>query len=50
MENGLKVAICIPYYKKIEALKRLLDTIMRQDFDNYIVIVSDDSDAKLQGI
>lgn len=46
MENGLKVAICIPYYKKIEALKRLLDTIMRQDFDNYIVIVSDDSDDK----
>lgn len=43
MSDGIKVAICIPYYKKFEALKRLLESIGKQTFGEYRVIVTDDS-------
>lgn len=43
MENSVKVAICIPYYKKAENIKRLLHTVKKQTFSNYIVIITDDS-------
>lgn len=36
------VAICVPYYKKINALKRLIQTIVNQVFESYLVIVTDD--------
>lgn len=38
-----KVAICIPSYKNIEALKRLLDSVFMQTFQDYVVVVTDDS-------
>lgn len=40
-----KVAICIPSYKNVKLLQRLLDSIFKQTFDDYIVVVSDDSDT-----
>lgn len=43
MDYGVKAAICIPYYKKFEALKRLLESIVNQTFGEYVVIVTDDS-------
>lgn len=37
------ISICIPAYKNITYLKRLLDSITIQTFKNYEVIVTDDS-------
>lgn len=37
------ISICIPAYKNVDFLKRLLDSIVRQDFKDYEVIVTDDS-------
>ncbi len=39
------ISICIPAYKRIEFLKRLLDSIAVQTYTDYDVIVSDDSPA-----
>lgn len=38
----IQVAICIPYYKKIKELKRLLYSILNQEFEDYVVFVTDD--------
>lgn len=38
-----KVSICIPAYKQIEHLRKTLSSIKEQDFDDYEIIVSDDS-------
>jgi glycosyltransferase involved in cell wall biosynthesis len=38
------ISICIPAYKRIKYLNRLLDSIERQSYKNFEVIVSDDSD------
>lgn len=38
-----KISICIPAYKRTAYLKRLLDSIVIQSFQDFEVIVSDDS-------
>jgi glycosyltransferase involved in cell wall biosynthesis len=38
-----KVTICIPAYDRPRTIKRLLDTIKFQDFDDFEVVVTDDS-------
>ena len=38
-----KVSICIPCYNNKEEVKRLLDSIVLQDYKDYEVIISDDS-------
>jgi len=40
------ISICIPAYKNVEFLKRLLDSIAVQSFKNFEVILSDDSPGK----
>jgi glycosyltransferase involved in cell wall biosynthesis len=37
------ISICIPAYKRIDYLKRLLDSISQQSFQNYEVIITDDT-------
>src|SRR5688500_12792749 len=37
------ISICIPAYKRVEFLKRLLDSIVIQEFRDMEVIVTDDS-------
>lgn len=37
------ISICIPAYKRIDFLKRLLDSIQIQTFHDFEVIVTDDS-------
>jgi glycosyltransferase involved in cell wall biosynthesis len=39
----LKFSICIPAYKNVQFLKRLLDSIAVQTFTDYEVVVTDDS-------
>jgi glycosyltransferase involved in cell wall biosynthesis len=43
MSNQCLVSICIPAYKRIADLEKLLDSIGRQTFKNFEVIVTDDS-------
>jgi glycosyltransferase involved in cell wall biosynthesis len=38
------ISICIPAYKRLPYLKRLLDSIAEQRYSHYEVIISDDSD------
>lgn len=38
------VSICIPTYNNAAALKRCLDSIVLQDFMDYDIVISDDSD------
>ncbi len=40
---GPKVSICIPAYKQPVYLRRTLQSIFRQTFDNYEIIITDDS-------
>lgn len=37
------ISICIPAYKNVDFLRRLLDSIVMQDFKDYEVIITDDS-------
>jgi len=39
----VKVSICIPSYKQVSFLKRCLDSIEKQTYSNYEIIISDDS-------
>ena len=43
MSDQILISICIPAYKRIEFLKRLLDSIQIQEFRNFEVVVTDDS-------
>jgi len=48
MEAGVKsplISICIPAYKRVDFLKRLLDSIAIQHFKDFEVVISDDSPA-----
>ncbi len=38
-----KVSICIPAYKRPDVLKRSLDSILKQDFTDFEIIITDDS-------
>ena len=38
------ISICIPAYKRVNYLKRLLDSIAQQKFRDFEVIITDDSD------
>jgi glycosyltransferase involved in cell wall biosynthesis len=39
----LKISICIPAYKRIEYLEKLLDSILIQSFKDFEVVITDDS-------
>jgi glycosyltransferase involved in cell wall biosynthesis len=39
----MKISICIPVYKNIRYVKRLLDSIAIQTYGNYEVVITDDS-------
>lgn len=39
----MKVSICIPAYRQVEYLRETLQSILAQDFQDYEVIVTDDS-------
>ena len=41
--NSKFISICIPAYKRIHYLKRLMSSIENQSYTNYEVIISDDS-------
>lgn len=43
MKKERKVAICIPAYNDIDKFSRAVDSVIGQDYNNYIVLVSDDS-------
>jgi glycosyltransferase involved in cell wall biosynthesis len=42
-ERPIKVSICIPAYKQVNFLRRLLESVKAQNFPDYEVIVTDDS-------
>lgn len=39
------VSICIPAYNNVEFIKRLLKSIEIQDYEDYVVVISDDSNS-----
>ena len=43
MEEALLISICIPAYKRVSFLKRLLDSIHTQTYRNFEVVLTDDS-------
>jgi glycosyltransferase involved in cell wall biosynthesis len=46
-----KVSICIPAYRQTQYLARTLDSILRQDYRDYEVVVTDDSpDATVETV
>ena len=46
MEEAVFISICIPAYKRVSFLKRLLDSIERQTYRQFEVVVTDDSPDK----
>ncbi len=43
MKPGVSISVCIPSYKRVVLLKRLLDSVAVQTFRDFEVIVTDDS-------
>src|SRR5665213_695549 len=43
MKSAPLISICIPAYKHVEYLRRLLDSIAIQDFKGFEVVITDDS-------
>jgi glycosyltransferase involved in cell wall biosynthesis len=43
MATPLLISICIPAYRRIESLRRLLDSIEMQTFRSFEVVITDDS-------
>lgn len=38
-----KVSICIPAYLQVQFLKQTIDSVLSQDFDDYEIVITDDS-------
>ena len=45
MKESKLVAICIPCYNNESVVHRLIRSILCQDYQNYIVFISDDTEA-----
>ena len=43
ISNTPKVSLCIPAYKQVEYLRVTLNSVLKQDFHDYELIVTDDS-------
>lgn len=43
MSHDPHISICIPAYKRVEFLQRLFESIQRQEFRDYEIVVTDDS-------
>jgi|SRR6185437_9703708 len=43
MKDSPLISICIPAYKHVDFLKRLLDSIFTQTFKNFEIVITDDS-------
>ncbi len=43
MKKEVITVVCVPYYKKFDLLVRLIESIQRQTFRDFIVVVTDDS-------
>lgn len=43
MEQEIIVSICIPAYKRADFLERCLDSILQQSFQQYEIVITDDS-------
>ncbi|MFC0772930.1 glycosyltransferase family 2 protein [Terrimonas alba] len=43
MKSSVEISICIPAYKNVVFLDRLLDSIQAQTFKNYEIVITDDS-------
>lgn len=43
----VKVSICIPTYNNVEAFQRCLNSVLSQDFRDFEIIISDDSNNNL---
>jgi len=46
---GKKVSIIIPTYKRATTLKRAVDSVLAQDYENFEIIVVDDNDPDTSG-
>ena len=44
MESPL-VSVIIPTYKRSDVLSRSIDSVLKQSYDNYEIIVVDDNNA-----
>jgi len=42
-ERPVEISICIPVYKKVDFLKRLLESVKIQTFPDYEIIITDDT-------
>jgi hypothetical protein len=42
--NEVTISICIPAYKRVNYLKRLIESVIIQDYTDFELIISDDSD------
>ena len=42
MKESLFISICIPAYKHVDYLQRLLDSILIQTYKNFEIIITDD--------
>ena len=43
MNSSPFISICIPAYKHVEYLQRLLDSVLRQTYTDYEIVITDDS-------
>lgn len=43
----MKVSICIPAYNNEVSLKRCLDSVLIQDFEDYEIVITDDSPSNV---
>lgn len=46
-EKEMKVGICMPVYEKLDLFKRAMESIKKQSYSDYIVIITDNSSTDL---